>query len=85
MFEVGSRGICRPCLRARSKARLERTRRQKRLTCDCGKPAVTVLPVRVGKDGVYEARLPLCAECLELEQSYALALWVKKPSASPKA
>lgn len=82
MFEVGRDGICRPCLRARAKARLARQRRHRPLRCDCGKPAVTVLPVRVGMNGVYLARLPLCAECLAVEQSFGLAGGERETNAS---
>ena len=85
LFESGSDGICRPCLRARAKARLARQRRQRPLRCDCGQPAVTVLPVRVGKNGVYQARLPLCAECLAVEQSFGLATGAGKANASPES
>ena len=53
----------------------------KRLRCDCGRPAVTVANVRVGEDGAYLVRLPLCAECLKIEQSYGLAGVTIKPGA----
>ena len=53
----------------------------KRLRCDCGRPAVTVTNVRVGEDGAYLVRLPLCAECLKIEQSYGLAGVTIKPGA----
>jgi len=43
-------------------------RRRRRSRCDCGRLAVTVLTVRVGIDGAYTVRLPLCAACLELER-----------------
>ena len=73
LFEVGSNGVCRPCRRAGSKIdRLRRGKPRRRtgqhLLCDCGQPAVAVKVVRVGLDGAYQARLPLCADCLRLEQ-----------------
>jgi hypothetical protein len=71
LFEVGSRSLCRPCQRAQKHLR-SRGAQRKRLRCDCGKPAVTVLDVRVGVEGVYRARLPLCAECYAIEKSYGL-------------
>ena len=43
---------------------------QHRLRCDCGKQAITVLQVRVGSDPQYTIHLPLCAACLDLEQSF---------------
>ncbi len=36
--------------------------------CDCGLRAVTILTVRVGCDPQYTIRLPLCRDCLALEQ-----------------
>jgi hypothetical protein len=42
--------------------------RQRRLRCDCGQLAVTLLRVRVGSDPQYIIRLPLCPACLKLEQ-----------------
>jgi len=43
---------------------------QHRPRCDCGKQAITVLQVRVGSDPQYTIHLPLCAACLDLEQSF---------------
>jgi hypothetical protein len=80
LFEVGSRTICRPCQRAQKHLR-SRGAQRKRLRCDCGKPAVTVVDVRVGEDGVYQVRLPLCADCLQIEQSYGLAYAALNPDA----
>jgi hypothetical protein len=42
--------------------------RQRRVRCDCGQLAITVLLVRVGSDPQYTIRLPLCPACLNLEQ-----------------
>ena len=95
LYETGASGICRACQRASGRAdgagaQRSRTRpkpatrkKHKRLRCDCGKPAVTVLPVRVGENGIYQVRLPLCAECLELEQSYGLVGRAKRVVAGP--
>ena len=44
--------------------------KRRRLRCDCGKLAVTLLEVRVGSDPQYTIRLPLCSACLALEQSF---------------
>jgi hypothetical protein len=43
--------------------------KHRRLRCDCGRPAVKVLLVRVGSDPQYTVHLPLCRDCLELEHS----------------
>ena len=43
-------------------------KRSRRLRCDCGKMAVTVIEVRVGSDPQYTVHLALCADCLELER-----------------
>ncbi len=76
LYEAGRDGICRPCQRANTPAgargKSPPRKKHKRLRCDCGKPAVTVVEVRVGEDGVYRVRLPLCADCLAIEQSYGL-------------
>ena len=72
LYVHGKNGLCRACQRAKKQAR-SRGPQHKRLRCDCGKPAITVANVRVGEDGVYLVRLPLCAECLKIEQSYGLA------------
>ncbi len=45
-------------------------RRPKRILCDCGQPAITVLVVKVGCDPQYTVHLPLCLACLALEQSF---------------
>jgi hypothetical protein len=71
LYEQGKNSLCRACQRAKKQAR-SRGPQHKRLRCDCGKPAVTVVEVRVGENGVYRVRLPLCADCLAIEQSYGL-------------
>jgi hypothetical protein len=43
--------------------------KRRRLRCDCGQLAVTVLTVQVGTDPQYTIHLPLCRDCLILEQS----------------
>lgn len=80
LYVQGKNGLCRACQRAKKQAR-SRGPQHKRLRCDCGKPAITVANVRVGEDGVYLVRLPLCAECLKIEQSYGLAGVTIKPGA----
>ena len=45
-----------------------RHRRPRRLRCDCGGMAVTVVTVKVGIDGMYSVQMPLCEDCLRLEQ-----------------
>lgn len=42
--------------------------RHRRLRCDCGQLAVTVLRLRVGSDPQYTIHMPLCPACLNLEQ-----------------
>jgi hypothetical protein len=43
--------------------------RQRPLSCECGRPAVTVVLVTLGEPGCsYLMRMPLCAKCLKLEQ-----------------
>jgi hypothetical protein len=79
LYVQGKNGLCRACQRAKTQART-RGPQHKRLRCDCGKPAVTVAAVRVGEDGVYLVRLPLCADCLKIEQSYGLVGGVIKPA-----
>jgi hypothetical protein len=85
LYETGRDGICRPCQRAKGSTRARSNspphKRHKHLRCDCGKPAVTVVDVRVGEDGVYQVRLPLCADCLQIEQSYGLAYAALNPDA----
>ena len=54
----------------RSSSHKPRPVRQRRLRCDCGQPAVTVLSVRVGSDPQYIVHLPLCPNCLKLEQRF---------------
>ena len=44
--------------------------RRRPLRCDCGQEAVTIIQVRVGADPQYIIRLPLCQECLKLEQGW---------------
>ena len=80
LYVQGNNGMCRACKRAKKQGR-SRGPQHRLLRCDCGKPAVTVANVRVGKDGVYLVRLPLCAECLKIEQSYGLASAAVKPGA----
>lgn len=74
LYELGRNGVCRACRRTNrngeGQGNLTRHKKHKRLRCDCGKPAVTVKVVRVGEGGVYQVRLPLCADCLEVEHSY---------------
>jgi hypothetical protein len=37
--------------------------------CECGRPAVTVVLVTLGaEDYTYQVRMPLCAQCLQLEK-----------------
>ena len=43
-------------------------RRRRRLRCDCGRIAVTVISVRVGIDPQYTIQLPLCRDCLSMER-----------------
>jgi len=50
------------------RVRQRRRTRQRRVRCDCGQLAVTVLRVRVGSDPQYTIHLPLCPACLNLEQ-----------------
>lgn len=87
LYEQGRNGVCRACQRAKRDAsgqnRQTRHKKHKRLRCDCGMPAVTVKLVRVGEDGVYLVRLPLCADCLQVEESYALASETMYPDSSP--
>ncbi len=40
----------------------------RKLRCDCGRLAVAVVTVQVGLDAVYTVQMPLCEECLKLEQ-----------------
>jgi hypothetical protein len=41
--------------------------------CDCGKPAVTRLEVRIGRpENEFTAVLNLCEECWKLEQEMGL-------------
>jgi len=49
------------------KTRLVKSRR---LRCDCGQIAITMLTVKVGSDPQYTIHLPLCRDCLALEQSF---------------
>lgn len=80
LFVSGSKWICRPCQRAKAQAKPRRWQRRQRLKCDCGKPAVTVLEVRVGLDGVYRVRLPLCADCYREEQRCVRGALLDPPS-----
>ena len=96
LYEIGYSGICRACQwatgpatgsagkRAQPRPKSAARKKRKRLRCDCGKPAVTVLPVRVGENGIYQARLPLCADCLELERSYGLVGSLCAPARTPQ-
>jgi len=43
--------------------------RHRRIYCDCGQPAVIVMPVIVGINPQYVVHLPLCEACLALEQA----------------
>ena len=73
IYLEGVNGLCSACLQA--ERRSERTRGYKKrkrrpgLTCDCGRPAVTVLLVKVGRefDNLQTVRMPLCRSCLKLE------------------
>ena len=49
--------------------RMLKNKRKRRLRCDCGKPAVTVVTLWVGIEPQYLIKLPLCSECLALENS----------------
>jgi hypothetical protein len=49
--------------------RMLKNKRKRRLRCDCGKTAVAVVAVWVGTDPQYLIKLPLCSECLALENS----------------
>ena len=68
LYQAGSQRICRSCQRARAQKKRRRWQQHQRLRCDCGKMAVTVIEVRVGLDGAYVERMPLCADCLRLER-----------------
>ncbi len=46
--------------------------RRRRVYCDCGNLAITVKEVKVGCDPQYTVRLPLCPDCLALEQGFAI-------------
>lgn len=76
IYLEGLHGLCSAC--RQSDRRPQRTRtyhkhRRTHLTCDCGRPAVNVLFVHVGResDGFQTVRMPLCRSCLRLEQ----AMW----------
>ena len=43
--------------------------RQRKPRCDCGQLAIKILLVRVGTDPQYTVPLPLCQECLTLEEN----------------
>jgi hypothetical protein len=46
-----------------------RSRRRRPMFCECGRPAVTVVLVTLGaEDYTYQVRMPLCAQCLQLEK-----------------
>lgn len=68
-FLHGSGTTCSSCLR-QLKVGSAITRKAARLCCDCGNWAVAVILVHVGlrEDGITEGRLPLCAQCLEIEK-----------------
>ncbi len=89
LYELGRNGVCRACQRAISspagRNRHTRYKKHKRLRCDCGKQAVTVKKVRVGAGGVYQVRLPLCADCLKVEESYGLDGSATNPDPSTSA
>ena len=86
IYLEGVNGVCSACLQA--ERRTERTRRYKKrkrhqpLTCDCGRPAVTVLLVKVGResDGLRTVRRPLCQSCLQLEND----MWDEMDSKSDR-
>lgn len=62
----GSQDLCRECLLGHmDPAYFQRPRW---FRCDCGKRAVIVVLVRVGMGGVYAMRLPLCKDCLKIEE-----------------
>jgi hypothetical protein len=50
-------------------AKKQRQVKPRRLRCDCGQIAITLLTVKVGSDPQYTIHLPLCRDCLALEQS----------------
>jgi hypothetical protein len=68
LYVEGRNGLCSAC---RQRKTLHRPRR---LRCDCGAPAVTVLLVPVGEAGEYTVRLALCAACLEQERRLRASL-----------
>ena len=55
--------------RKKQPAPVARHIRQRRLRCDCGKLAIKILLVRVGSDPQYTVQLPLCQQCLSLEEN----------------
>jgi len=46
--------------------------RNRRLFCDCGRPAIVVKLVIVGSDPQYTVRLALCLDCLRQEDDMEL-------------
>lgn len=80
IYLEGTGGVCTTCRRkARNSARKQAApvkRKRRSPTCQCGRKAVTVLSVRVGRmsDGFYTVRMALCRSCLELER----AMWQDK-------
>jgi hypothetical protein len=68
IYVEGRAGVCSACLQAKRKGR--RYQRRAGIPCDCGGIAVTVILIKVGteKDGITTVRMPLCGECLKLEQ-----------------
>jgi predicted nucleic acid-binding Zn-ribbon protein len=72
IYLEGSNGVCSACLQAERRPRRSRTYRKRRraLTCECGRPAVTVLLVKIGREdeGLQTVRMPLCQSCLQLEK-----------------
>lgn len=57
-------GICKTCYERRRVGRTGR-RRFYKVYCDCGKPAVVVIVVRVSD---HKELMPLCSDCFEIER-----------------
>jgi hypothetical protein len=67
MFASANRyRLCFACRTRLQRGRL--TARQRTHTCDCGRPAVTIVTIKVGEDGMYTIRMPLCEACQRLEE-----------------
>ena len=68
LYVSGTETLCRECLTGRRMR--SRRRPHSRLLCQCSKPAITVILVRVGlpEEGLSTERMALCRECLEIEK-----------------